>query len=452
MRPGASILAAAEVARARSWYAEEAEHLHRALAWQAEDHESGDRERFELLMMLADACRWGGDWQGVSDVVDEAVEVAEQLGDVELAARAAISTVEGALWQVRPFGRVHAPIVEALERVIARLGPEQAPLRARASIALATELYYGDDVARIDSLVADALAEAESSPDARLRATVLLGAFVARSRPDTAPERRRLAELARVAAQDADDPRLRLIAETLAVTVASELGDAAYVRRNLPRVLTLTHDRGLATAEAVLRALAVAWLTMEGRHREAGESLERLGELARDVRMPNLVDAVGASAVTRSALAGEYVELAAGMETFLDQTTIPAGPVATVVALRAGDRDLARRLHARQGVDLGGGSFMALINACTACEIALGLDLPELAAQAYPLALPYAGRMCAAGSAAPLGPVDVFLAWGARALGDDDAAAAHLAVGRRLVQEWRLPRLVADRRRREVER
>ena len=80
-----SILAAAEVASAQSRYAEAASHLRRALEWQANDHASVVRERFELLMMLADACRHGSDWHGVSDAVDEAVVVAEGLGDDELA-------------------------------------------------------------------------------------------------------------------------------------------------------------------------------------------------------------------------------------------------------------------------------------------------------------------------------------------------------------------------------
>ena len=115
-----------------------------------------------------------------------------------------------------------------------------------------------------------------------------------------------------------------------------------------------------------------------------------------------------------------------------------------MIALRAGDVDLARRLHDRLGVDLAGHSFMALLYPCMALEIALGLDDPDLARAAYPLALPYAGRMCSAGTAAPLGPVDAFLARGAAAMGDDEAATAHAAAAVALARGWGLSRVVED--------
>ena len=445
-RPDAwrAALRVAAVARQQTSYDEEARHLRRAVVWQEDDLGAGDRERFELLMMLADACRWAGDWQGVSDAVDEAVLTAERLDDVGLATRAAISTMEGALWQVRPFGTVHAPIVEALERALRRLPPEEEALRARAQLALAMELYYSDDVLRIDALVAEALAVAEASDDLRLRAVAHLGAFAARSRPDTMDDRVRYAREAVDAALRLDDTRTRLVAETLAVSVASEVGDAATVRRDLPRLVELTRAQGLGTAEALLRVVEVPWLAMSGRDDEADAPLERLGELARELRMPNILDAVTATTVVRGMLTGQYAELAGFLGSFVEASDIPAGPVATVIALRAGDVDLARRLHEHLGVDLAGHSFMALLYPCMALEIALGLDDPDLARAAYPLALPYAGRMCSAGTAAPVGPVDAFLARGAAAMGDDEAATAHAAAAVALARGWGLPRVVED--------
>ncbi len=445
-RPDAwrSALRVAATARQQTAYGEEARHLRRAAVWQEDDLAAGDRERFELLMMLADACRWAGDWQGVSDAVDEAVLTAERLDDVELATRAAISTMEGALWQVRPFGYVHAPIVEALERALRRLGAGDSALRARAQLALAMELYYSDDVVRIDALVAEALAVAEASDDLRLRALAYLGAFSARSRPDTMDERVRYAREAVEAARQLDDTRTRLVAETLAVSVASEVGDAATVRRDLPRLVELTRAHGLGSAEALLRVVEVPWLAMSGRGDEADVPMERLGELARDLRMPNILDAVTATTVVRAMLSGEYDELAGFLGSFVESSDIPAGPVATVIALRAGDADLAARLHERLGVDLAGHSFMALLYPCMALEIALGLDDPDLARAAYPLVLPYAGRMCSAGTAVPLGPVDGFLARGAAAMGDDEAATAHAAAAVALARRWGLPRMVED--------
>ncbi|WP_193611262.1 BTAD domain-containing putative transcriptional regulator [Nocardioides lijunqiniae] len=444
-----SVLVAAEQARLDGAYDEEARLLRRAVGWQELDLGSGDDQRFELLMMLADACRWSADWQGVSDAVDDAVSVAERLGDPVLAARAAISTMEGALWQVRPFGVVHRPVVEALERALVALPEAERGLRCRAQLALAMELYYGGDSPRIDALVAEALAIAEAEHDEpRLRAVAYLGAFSARSRADAVLDRAGYVASARAAAEAAGDTRLRLLADALGVSVASELGDAAAVRAALPHLSDQCRRRGLATAEAFLRVLEVPWLTMWGELEQADASLARLGELAQRLRMPNLVDALTVTTVARGMLAGDYDRLVETMADLAGDTTIPAGPVAVVVLLRAGRVEAARALHEHQGVDLAGGdvltTFVGLVYACLACEIALGLGDSDLAAAAYPLAAPYAGRMCAAGSAVPLGPVDAFLAWGAAALGDHEAASAHADAAVALAREWGLARVEAE--------
>jgi hypothetical protein len=118
--------------------------------------------------------------------------------------------------------------------------------------------------------------------------------------------------------------------------------------------------------------------------------------------------------------------------------------VAVVVLLRAGRVELARQLHEQQGIDLTEGTYLTLIYACLACEIALGLGDSELASTAYPLATPYAGRMCSAGSAVPVGPVDGFLAWGAAALGERKAASAHADAAVALARGWGLPQVEAE--------
>lgn len=440
-----SVLVAAEQARLDGAYDEEVRLLRCAVEWQEGDISTGDAERFELLVLLAEACRWSADWQGVSDAVDDAVAVAERLGDPVRAARAAISTMEGALWQVRPFGTVHHPIVEALERVLVRLPEAERGLRCRALLALAMELYYGGDQQRIDDLVTEALVIADSAcQDPRLRAVAYLGAFSARSRTDSALDRARYVQVAREAADAAGDTRLRLMADTLGVSVASELGDIATVRDALPRLGDQCQRRGLATAEALLRVLEVPWLTMWGDFERADTSLARLGELARRLRMPNLADALTVTTVARLMLAGDYEQLAEGMADFVADTSIPAGPVAVVVLLRAGRVDLARALHEHRGVDLSEATYVSLVYACMACEIALALGDRDLAREAYALAAPYAGRMCAAGSAVPIGPVDTFLAWGAYALGDHEAASAHADAALALTRAWGLTRVESE--------
>lgn len=438
-----SVLAAAEAARAASAYAEEARHLRRALLWTADDPDVGEVERFELLMLLADACRWGGDWAGVSEAVDEAVAVAERADDVGLAARAAVSTMEGALWQVRPYGVVHRPIVEALERVLDRLPVDQEPLRCKAMLALAMELFYGGDTARTDALVAEALAIARRLAEPRALAVALVAAFTARSRPDAAVDRVGYAAEARAAARAAGDVRLEVLADTLALSVASELGDSASLRTGLVATAAAARARGLGTAEALLRVLEVPWRTLWGEDREAAEALARLAVLADELRVPNVVDAVPASAVCAALLRDDTQALAAVVEGLVESTSIPAAPVAVTVLLRLGLVDVARQVQEAHPVPLDGTDYMGLLYACMSCAVADGLDDRDLAARAYPLALPWAGRMCSAGTACPSGPVDLFLALGARALGDLPAARQHARAAVGLARAWDLPRLVA---------
>lgn len=438
-----SVLAAAEAARAASAYAEEARHLRRALLWTSDDPDVGQVERFELLMLLADACRWGGDWAGVSEAVDEAVAVAERAGDVGLAARAAVSTMEGALWQVRPYGVVHRPIVEALERVLDRLPTDQEPLRCKAMLALAMELFYGGDTVRTDTLVAEALEIARRLAEPRALAVALVAAFTARSRPDAALDRVGYAAEAKAAARAAGDVRLEVLADTLALSVASELGDSASLRTDLVATAAAARARGLGTAEALLRVLEVPWRTLWGEDREAAEALARLAVLADELRVPNVVDAVPASAVCAALLRGDTEALAAVVEGLVESTSIPAAPVAVTVLLRLGLVDLARQVQEAHPVPLDGADYMGLLYACMSCAVADGLDDRDLAARAYRLALPWAGRMCSAGTACPSGPVDLFLALGARALGDLPAAREHARAAVGLARAWELPRLVA---------
>ncbi|MBN9634715.1 MAG: hypothetical protein J0H22_05710, partial [Actinobacteria bacterium] len=110
-----TLVETAQYARAGAHYDEEAAHLTLALDLQRTDPTASARERHELLMLATDAHRWSGDWQGVSDCVDAAallvdplVDPADQSTTAELAARTLSANLDGALWQVRPYGQVHA--------------------------------------------------------------------------------------------------------------------------------------------------------------------------------------------------------------------------------------------------------------------------------------------------------------------------------------------------------
>lgn len=434
------LLKASTYARTEAAYAEEARHLRAASELLDHDRTCGDRERFELLVLRADACRWSGDWAGQSEAVDRAIVAAERLGDHALAARAAISVAEGALRHVRPFGYVHAPIVDALERLLVRLDEDDAALRCRTQVALAMELYFDPhQTDRIDRLVEEAVCFAESTDDLRLQFTAYHGAFVATWRLDTVERRAVLAERAGLVARRLGDPRALVFAETLALGVANELGDARRIRATLDRTVVLATHRGLTIPEGVLRLLALGWASMRGDLDGVAGQTEALRGLMGHAR--SFVATATGTVVTAALLSGDVERLREAVAGFVPEPGFPTEIIGATLLVRFGDPDAARALLDGTEVDLVTHTFLGPLNAALACQVGVALGATTLTERAYDYLVGHAGRMCSAAAAAALGPVDLHLALGAKALGDDEGARRHLADAERLVEEWALPGL-----------
>jgi hypothetical protein len=90
-------------------------------------------------------------------------------------------------------------------------------------------------------------------------------------------------------------------------------------------------------------------------------------------------------------------------------------------------------------VDLGGDDWFAMLNWCSAAEAALWLDDHAMASAAYERLAPYAGRSACAGSGNAIGPVDIFLAQAAAAVGEKELAGRHADAAQELMEEWQLP-------------
>jgi hypothetical protein len=82
--------------------------------------------------------------------------------------------------------------------------------------------------------------------------------------------------------------------------------------------------------------------------------------------------------------------------------------------------------------------FAVTLDLAIGAEAALLLRRPELAAAVYPLMSGWSGRAVSAGTGAPLGPVDAFLALAAAAVGETELASSHADEAARLCQEWGL--------------
>ncbi|OBC00293.1 hypothetical protein A5784_20875 [Mycobacterium sp. 852013-50091_SCH5140682] len=445
-----TLVETAQYARAGAHYDEEAAHLTLALDLQQTDRSASARERYELLMLTTDAHRWSGDWQGVSDCVDAATLLVERLGDpadrsatAELAARTLSANLDGALWQVRPYGEVHAPVVDALTEVLPHVPPHRAAVRSRALLTLAMELFYSGDTARIDALVTEALAAARPIDDPRVRVSVQLGAYVARFRPDTAADRAEYLRLARADVDILGDPRLEMMVATLATGLANESGDADAVRSGIRALTSRLRSAGLGTAEVVLHTVAAPWHAMAGDDAAAAASVQRLHELAVEVRTPNVLEAAQAAAAVVALHFGRAPALLPVLDVFLRDSRIPSASTVALVLLRAGERDRAAVFVDSHPLPTERHTYLGSAFAAMSCEIALDLDRPDLAVDAYRYLRDYSGRMASAGTASAIGPVDLFLACGAAVTGDAAAAAAYADAAADQARRWGLGRVEA---------
>ncbi|MCV7088062.1 BTAD domain-containing putative transcriptional regulator [Mycolicibacter hiberniae] len=448
----------AQYARAGAHYDEEAAHLVLALDLQRNHRAASARERYELLMLATDAHRWSGDWQGVSDCVDAATLLVGRLGDpadrsatAELAARTLSANLDGALWQVRSYGEVHAPVVDALTEILPQLPPHRTAVRSRALLTLAMELFYSGDVNRIDALVAEALDVARPIDDPRVRVSVQLGAYVARFRPDAATHRAEYLRLARADVDLLGDPRLEMMVATLATGLANEFGDADAVWSGIRALTSRLRSAGLGTAEVVLHTVAAPWHAMAGDDDAAVASVLRLHELAVEVRTPNVFEAAQVAAALACLHADRAAELLPTLDGFLQDSRIPAASTVALLLLRAGERERAAAFVETHPLPAERHTFLGSVFAAMSCEIGLELDRPDLAVDAFRYLQGYSGRMASAGTAAAIGPVDLFLAYGAAVTGDTAAAAAYANAAADQAGRWRLPRIgarIAEMRRR----
>ncbi len=430
---------AAAVARRLHAYEESADLLRSALATMPQDPDATPRERYDVLMDLADAQRWSGDWKGLVVTAEAAVAVADELGDVELLGRAATATAVGALWQSGPHGMVNEVVVGALRRTLAGLSGHDGALRCRAMLSLALEIYYGSTFEERRALVDEGLAMARRLGDEALLLDACQLAYVALWCQRTAPERRELVTEAMGLAHRLGNERASVVATTLRAVVAGELGlpsemwEHAAVGRDWSQRLRLPY--GLI----VVDSLELPWLAMAGRFEECESTLERIVHLDQQMSLDQTEDATLGALMSLRLWQGRGAETAELLVQMQDQSPLPLTHIVALFLLRAGQESRAREYVRAHPQDLDHDDWFSMLAWCSAGEVALHLGDHALAAAAYARLAPYAGRSCCAGSGVALGPVDVFLAEAAATVGETDLAAGHADRAAALCEEWEVP-------------
>jgi DNA-binding SARP family transcriptional activator len=434
-----SAVEAAEVSRRLYAHQQSAHLLQTARAAMSEDPAVTPRERYDVLMLLVDAYRWSAMWPELVATVEQALRVArDELGDVELTARAAGATSQGALWQSAGHGEVHEEVVSALRWSLERLPEGDGAVRCRALLALANEVVHRAPLSERQELVDDALRMARRLGDEALLLDACQVAFASTWWAGSAPRRLELAdeslELARRLGQD----QAEVVSGCLRAVVLGELGRPDEMRAASEIARELAELARIPYGLLVIENLLFPWQVMAGQVEESEATMSRIEALEAQVSIDP----------AESAVAGAYIVLGMWRDddgqgaAILQSMEGGATPVtATIVAAlwRAGRTDEARAHRDAHEIRLGGEDTFSLLNWAMTGEVALHLEEPELGAAAYRLLAPYAGRSCSVGSGFASGPVDLYLACAAAAAGETARAAVHADDAAALCEKWEIP-------------
>jgi DNA-binding SARP family transcriptional activator/tetratricopeptide (TPR) repeat protein len=158
-------LRAAEQATTMLAHEEAAEHYARALDVQRRFQPEAAARRCELLVALGEARVRGGERAQASTAFREAAALAEQLGDGDALARAAIGASRR---YVQPPGVVDTELIAMIERAL-ELNPDRTLGRVRLLSCLCGALYYSPDRERMAALSQEAeqIAAELDDPEAR---------------------------------------------------------------------------------------------------------------------------------------------------------------------------------------------------------------------------------------------------------------------------------------------
>lgn len=419
---------------------EATQHLAQALALHADDPAATMRERYELLVSYAEACRWSTRRLEMHAAVDEAIVIAGGLGEPELVVRAAATATTDALWPARAYGEANHAVIDAMRSALTVL-PRDSEVRCRLLLALAAEAYYATTPDEIDAFCQEAIDIARGSGDARLLMEALTASAVASFRRDSAEKRRLWIEEGLVLAHRAGDLRARTNLRALLAPTRCELGDLDGIVEELEDIVRVAQEEKQYFVAMVSLNLAHCFACMRGDEAAIADYFARLHDAFERVSTAHKVDTVRGAQLYEP-LWNPDAELPSEEEVaaFIEESSIPIAPAA-VLALRHGQRDVARFVYDTFGLDLDTNNWFSPFAWSLGAEIGLELAEPELAASAYAKLAPYRGTCVAAGTSPAHGPVDAYLALAAAATGETALASEHAEHALELMAAWQLPRV-----------
>jgi DNA-binding SARP family transcriptional activator len=421
--------------------AEEATAQYRAaLDLLATDPDATPRERWDLLVGYADACRWSTRLIEMNDALDEAVAIADELGEPELVVGAASVGAEGAVWPVRSYGHVNAEVVGAMRRALAQLPDEDSEVRCRLLMLLAGELFYSRRPAEIDALVEESVFMARRLGDRRLLLGVLLYGFSSTWRRGTIVARRSMATEAIALAEELGEVRAELLARFLLAAVRIGLGEMDGTEAEVAAIQRRARDLRLYFLEMATITQSQSWAAMRGDEAGIVAGEARLHELDPLISLSQKADALR-GAILVPQIWGRDISDEEAFDDYIANASIPIAPGLTVLLLRKDMAELAEQVWADHDYQMGDDDWYAELHWSFGAEIALELGEPQLGSDLYERLVRLRGQCVISGTGPAHGPADLYLACAAAATGELGLATEHADVAARLCREWDIPQV-----------
>jgi hypothetical protein len=262
-------------------------------------------ERCKALIGLGLAQRQTGEG-GYRETLLAASALAEELGDGELAAMAALANSRGSYSLI---GEVDAELLGAIECAIRLDEPSVPARRARLLALLAQELEWSGEQERRRALADEALSIARSAGDERARAGVLLNAFYAYWSPQTVELSESVARELTESVRAAQDPGLAFWAQIVRLNVAIERGEPDAAECALDDLSQNAHRLGQPILTWVAAYNRAGWELMRAPMPVSETLVEHAYELGQHTGEPDAVFLYGAQLASMRAYGGRGDEI-----------------------------------------------------------------------------------------------------------------------------------------------
>ncbi|MFB6822728.1 BTAD domain-containing putative transcriptional regulator [Streptomyces virginiae] len=395
-----------------------------------------DAERVELLGRLVRAQVRAGAVMAARTTRRTAIDRAVAAGRDDLLIAAFTAWTEPTPWQTRPYGVVDTPVVELLERLLARPGHEPA-VRCLLLGAYAAELSDAK-VASVREGAREALALAEGTGDPVLRAGAL-AALVKELDADLEwPERAALGgELERIGAAH-ELPGHQWYGMFIRSTASAAAGDVAGARRLVGRWTQFARTYRMPGPVAVGETVEATWAHVEGRFEEAERLYRQAAARMARQGSPHAQGILAVALTTLRASQGRLAEHLPRLRQVYAAFGPPAGDLLAVALAAAGEEREAREILDRAGPLRTDYFFkvFATFRAMTLVTLGERAGAEEL----YAALLPYRDAPpVSSGFTVAVRPVARTLGELAVLLGREDEAAGHLARAESVAERWHSP-------------